>query len=414
VAELSPVSPSERLAAIDVIRGWALLGVLIANLHEDLGGRQHAALPADGGLADAVATQFIEIAISARSITLLTFVFGLGFAIQLTRAEARGDDGRALFLRRLAALFAIGACHIVLLWWGDVVWSYAVLGAGLLAFRRVSDRGVLLWAIALVFVPRLVMSVPAIGAAVRDAMPHPADPAAFHARFVAAITGHDLSARAVAHLEKALYYISPVAAWYLPWLFGRFLLGYYAGRRRLFEHDGAAHLPLFRRLLIGGLLCGAAGAPVLVLRTSPWLARAALSVPARLGITLLNELAWLGMAAAYASAIVLLLQRPGPRRCLMVVAPIGRMPLTTYLGQSLVATFLFYGWGLGLGGRFGAAALLAIALAIYAAQVVISGWWLRRFRFGPAEWVWRALAYGRLPPLRRAELTGQRSRRARR
>lgn len=400
VAELSPISSQERVVALDVIRGWALLGVLIANLHEVFSGRLYGVAAGDEALRDRVATLAIQIAVTARSITLLTFLFGLGFAIQLMRADARGDDGRRLFVRRLAVLFAIGACHATLLWWGDITSTYAVVGVALLAFRRTSERALLGWALALMWVPRLVMAVPQIGAAVRGVMPHPPDLAVFQAEMLAAILGHDARARMIAHLRQVLYYVAPVAAWYLPWLLGRFLLGYYAGRRRLFDGDGAAHLALFRRLLVWGLACGAAGAVVIALRQAGVIGRD-LPLPIHLGLVALNEAAWLGMAAAYASAIVLLLQRPGPRRWLLVLAPVGRMPLTTYLGQSLCAAFLFYGWGLGLTGQIGSAGCLAIAIAIYALQVIACRRWLQRFRFGPAEWLWRTLVYGQAQPMRR-------------
>lgn len=399
MVERSPVSSRERVAALDVIRGWALLGVLIANLHEAIGGRLYGLAAADDAARDRAATLAIQIAVTGRSITLLTFLFGLGFAIQLMRAGARGEDGRGLFVRRLVVLFAIGACHATLLWWGDIASTYAVVGIALLAFRKASDRAVLAWAVALVFLPRLVMAVPAVGAAFRAVMPQPASPAAFRAEMIAAALGHDLPARVIAHLRQVLYYVAPIAAWYLPWLLGRFLLGYYAGRRGLFDRDGAAHLPLFRRLLSWGLGCGAAGALLIVLRRVGVIDQP-LPLASQLCLVALNEVAWLGMAAAYASAIVLLMQRPVARRWLVVLAPVGQMPLTTYLGQSLVATFLFYGWGLGLMGQVGSAGCLAIALAIYALQVVACRLWLAWFRFGPVEWLWRTLVYGRVQAMR--------------
>jgi uncharacterized protein len=399
VAELVPVPPRERVAVLDVIRGWALLGVLVVNIHEAIGGRRYGPEPADTAAWDIAATRFIEVAISVKSITLLTFLFGLGFAIQLVRAGERGEDVRRLFVRRLAVLFAIGACHATFLWWGDVTWTYAVVGAALLAFRRTSERALLGWAIALVFVPRLVMSVPAIGAAMRGAAPHPPDRAAFNAQMLAAMLGHDYPARMSAHLRQVLYYASPIAAWYFPWLLGRFLLGYYAGKRRLFDGDGAAHLPLFRRLLAWGLVLGVAGSAVDLVRRSAVMAGREVPLAVQLGLVALGELGWLGLAAAYASAIVLLMQRPAARRWLLVLAPVGRMPLTTYLSQSVVATFVFYGWGLGLAGEIGSAGCLAFALAIFALQIAASRLWLRRFRFGPAEWLWRTLVYGRAQPM---------------
>ena len=109
---------------------------------------------------------------------------------------------------------------------------------------------------------------------------------------------------------------------------------------------------------------------------------------------------YLGLTAAYASAIVLLMQRAAGRGYLMVLAPVGRMPPTTYVMQSVVATFVFYGWGLGFAGQIGSAGCLAIALAIFALQVVASALWLRKFRFGPLEWLWRTAVYRRRQPMR--------------
>ena len=401
VAPVAPVAPSDRVAALDVIRGWALFGVLVANVYEVASGRRYGLAPPDASVADMTATRFIEIAISAKSITLLTMLFGLGFSIQLTRAGQRGEDVRHRFLRRLAALLAIGICHATLLWWIDVTWTYAVVGVLLLAFRRASDRALLAWAVAMIFIPRLTMAIPAIAAPVRDAFPHPDSLAAFHAQMVDAILGHDLPARMIMHARQILYHTPPIAAWYLPWMLGRFLLGFYAGRRQLFADGGAAHLPLFRRLLLGGLACGVAGTPAILLRAAGWFTPGALPVPVVVALTALHELAWLGLVIAYASGIVLLLQRPTARRALLVLAPLGRMPLTTYLSQSVVITFLFYGWGLGLTGQLGTAACLGLCVAVFAAQIAIARLWLARFRFGPAEWLWRTFTYGRLQPMRR-------------
>lgn len=399
-SELAPVAPRDRVAALDVIRGWALFGVLAANVYEVASGRRYGLAPPDATLVDMTATRVIEIAISAKSITLLTMLFGLGFSMQLTRAGQRGEDVRHLFLRRLAALLAIGICHATLLWWIDVLWTYSLVGVLLLAFRRASDRALLRWAAALIFIPRLAMVIPAIAAPVRDAMPHPDSLAAFHAQMVDAIRGGDLPTRAIMHARQILYQVSPILAWYLPWVLGRFLLGFYAGRRQLLADGGAGHLPLFRRMLVAGLACGVAGTPAILLRAAGWLTPGALPLWVQVALTALHELAWLGLAIAYASGIVLLLQRPAARRALLVLAPLGRMPLTTYLSQSVVITFLFYGWGLGLTGQLGTAACLGLCVAVFAAQIAIARLWLSRFRFGPAEWLWRTLTYGRLQPMR--------------
>lgn len=108
----------------------------------------------------------------------------------------------------------------------------------------------------------------------------------------------------------------------------------------------------------------------------------------------------LALALWYASAVVLLVERPAWRRRLAPLAAAGRMALTNYLLQSLVCTTLFYSYGLGLYGRVGPAGGLLLTLAIFGGQLAFSAWWLRRFRFGPVEWLWRTLTYGRRQPLR--------------
>jgi len=110
------------------------------------------------------------------------------------------------------------------------------------------------------------------------------------------------------------------------------------------------------------------------------------------------------MVALYVSAVALLMSRPAWNRRLSVLAPVGRMALTTYLSQSAISTFLFYGWGLGLIGRVGPALCIPLTLSIFSAQILFSRWWLQRFRFGPVEWLWRSLAYGKPQPMKRAEL----------
>lgn len=401
---VEPVAPEQRVAALDVLRGLALFGVLASNVHALFSTAWiRPDLPMAAAPLDAAAAYFVELVIAGKAMSMLTFLFGLGFASQLLRADERGEDARPLFVRRLAALLAFGAAHVTLLWWGDVTWTYALSGFALLAFRRRAPRTLLLWAAALVLIPHALVSIPAVGEAVRAALPHPADPRAFRAEVLAAIHGADRLALTWAHVQNAVYFVSAIAAWYFPWLVGRFLLGYYAGQRRLFAGDGAAHLPLFRRLVPWGLALGAAGAALRLLLGSRYMADRELLLPARLGATAALELSTLALTAAYAGIVILLLQRPAGRRVLLVVAPVGRMPLTTYLCQSAAATCVFYGFGLDRAGRTMAAGCLGISAVIFAAQIAAAHLWLRRFRYGPAEWLWRALAYGRRPPMRAPE-----------
>ncbi len=395
---LRPVAPPERVAVLDVLRGLALFGVLIVNIE---GGFSTGWFRPDPGttLVDVAANWFVRIFVTAKAMTLLTFLFGLGFAVQLARAEERGEDVRRTYVRRLLVLLGIGLFHLTL-WWGDVTSHYAVIGFALLAFRHARPRTLLLWAAVLVLVPQLVMAWPGVTAAVRTALGQPASEDAIREAVVAALRGGDYCAAVSAHFQMLASYLALIAGWYPAWVLGRFLLGYYAGARRLFDGDGAAHLPLFRRLVAWSAALAVASSAVVFALRSGLMARYELRPAGVLASAAVTELSVLSMTATYAALVVLGMQRPAWRRALMIVAPIGRMPLTVYLSQTVIAMAVFYGWGLGLSGRVGAAAALGISTAIFALQVAACHLWLRRYRFGPVEWLWRTLAYGKRPPMR--------------
>jgi uncharacterized protein len=176
----------------------------------------------------------------------------------------------------------------------------------------------------------------------------------------------------------------------MPWLLGRFLLGYVAG---------ADHRALFRKLLVFGALAAAPAITLLVLQLAGIFRLHGYGLPFAVIAELIEAIGLLGQAAMYVAIIVALMQRPAWRKLLVVLAPVGRMPLTTYLMQSLICTSLFYGWGLGWDTP-APAACIGLAFAIFAVQVAICHLWLRWFRFGPAEWVWRAAVYLRAQSMR--------------
>ncbi len=398
---LAPVSSSERIPTLDVLRGLALYGVLTANLVWSYSGLE--LLPPQSVDHKSLAGFYMGMFVSGRAITTLTFLFGLGFTVQLARAGERGEEVRGVFVRRLLAMLMFGVAHVVLLWWGDVLWCYAIVGFALLWFRRCGVRTLLVWSVVLIFVPRLVVSLPGVKEAIMSVVPGPASQPAFNAEMLAALAGDDRAAMTWAHLRRVVYHVGSLGLWFFPWVLGHFLLGMAAGRARLFERDGAGHRRLFRWLLAIGITLAVIGTAVMIAVRPGRAAFSALPLIARLGLHVLHELVTLGVVAIYISAVVLLMQHRRPRRLLMVFAPVGRMPLTTYLSQSLLATFVFYGWGLGWIGEVDLAGGVAIAAGLFAVQVAIAHLWLRRYRSGPMEWLWRAMAY-------RAERRGEPSR----
>jgi uncharacterized protein len=395
VTSLSPVAPRERVLTVDVLRGFALLGVLIANLFWLYSARQfeHRAEP---GTVNQVASALESLLVQGKAQSLLTFLFGFGFAVQLLRAQARNEPVIGIYLRRLLVLSAIGSLH-VMLWWGDVTWHYGLTGFALLLFLRASNRTRLLWAAFLIFVPSMVVwGIPMV----RE---HLFDRQAFeqHVKpFLAALHGKSFWPTVPAHVRFALAYLAPSISSYFPWLVGQFLLGYVAGTQRWFDDDGAHHLRLFRRMLGYGLVCALGNAAVAIRIHFGREGAHQLGVAANLAISALSQLGVLGLTAAYVSTVVLLMQRERWRHLLSLIAPVGRMPLTTYISQSLICTFLFYGWGLGWAGHVWAARCIGLALLVFTIQIVACHVWLRRFRFGPLEWVWRTLVYMRRQPMR--------------
>ncbi|AKQ66955.1 hypothetical protein A176_003867 [Myxococcus hansupus] len=419
-AEARPVDASERLELLDALRGFALLGVFVSNVMMWFSGRvfrpPEVAEAADKAapLLDSITQYAYEILVSGKFITLFAFLFGLGFAVQLGRAEARGASIAPLYARRLVVLFGIGLMHLFLLWYGDILASYAVMGFGLLLLRRRSARTLLIVAAALCFVwpiiqiviirlPRILADTPEAGAAIMKAARERS--LANQAELLAVITqGSWLNVV----IQNARYYIAdflPMIAVSSLSTLGRFVLGLWAGQQRIF-HDVSRHLRLFRRMLGWGLVAGVVGSSAGL--TVHLLMRFKVYTPETLPLWIpyvlapLRNLAQIGFAAAYVACITLLFQRTVWQRVLSVLAPAGRMALTNYLSQTVISLLVFYGFGLGQVSKHGPFACVVFCLSIFCVQVLWSHLWLARFRFGPVEWVWRSLTYGKAQPMRRS------------
>lgn len=392
-----PATGSERLPLIDALRGFALAGVLLVNvgsftLYVFLDPATRAALPT--AAFDAVARWLHSALIDRKAITLFSLLFGLGFAMQLQRAEAGGADGLRLFARRLAVLFGIGLVHAVFIWWGDVLLMYTVLGLALILFRHASER-VLLTAGLLA-----ALILPSLASPWMDAL-------------VAQLPTFDnmkaLSLRAFGSADypavvrqNIVFGTWTYAAWWDDWffIFGRFLLGYWAGRQGLF-YDPAAHRERLTRICVGAAVVGVIGTAVELGQSA--IAEAVPVLSSAIGVFALRIIARagpLGLGITYTTGFALLFLLPAWRRPLEALAPVGRMALTNYLVQSIAGVATFYAVGFRLGPDLGYASRLAFAAAVFGAEIVFSHWWLARFRFGPVEWLWRSLTYGRLAPIR--------------
>jgi uncharacterized protein len=404
---LAPVMGAERITTLDVLRGIALLGVVIANVWVWFSGiafrfpgyREqllHVSL-------DSVVFFAIAIFVSGKAISTFSFLFGHGFAIQMLRAEARSRSIVPTYMRRLFVLLVIGAAHMTLLWYGDILVAYALLGFLLILFRKRSDRTLLIWsAILLIAVPLLLGTVPMILSAFGVEMPRPerAEIAARNAATLSVFQGTDYAAIVRENLTQAGKFYLGRKAVFLLYILGLFVLGLYVGRRRMFEQV-AAHRAIFRRLVVWGIPIGLASGAGLVWMQVNFEPEVMMAQPQLMLLSVIVSMAsMLPLAAGYVSAVTLLLEQPQWQRRLSAFAPVGRMALTNYLSQTVVMVLLFNGYGAGWIGQTGPATGLIIALTVFGVQMIWSAVWLRSFRFGPMEWVWRSLTYGRAQPMR--------------
>lgn len=357
--------------------------------------------------ADRLAVWVIDLFADSKFYPIFSFLFGLGLAMQMQRYEERDLSFVPLYLRRMLLLFAIGLIHIVLLWIGDILALYAVLGTvALLLFRRRSQRMLLVVSGIVLAGAALFRGALTISAMLAQSTPQGA--AAFVRETAASQAGHRVAAEQAnlvyatgtygeifAQRIQDLGFTSGGIIFLAANASAMLLLGLYAGRRGILQDIGA-HKSLLYRVLWWGLGLGI-GANLIYLIDD---AIAAANEPTWVG-ALIDALHTIGspvLALGYIAAMTLLLQERVWRTRLRPLAAVGRMALSNYLLQSLAATTIFYGYGFGLFGQVGPASGLLLALAIFTVQIPLSVWWMGRFRFGPLEWLWRTLTYLRWQP----------------
>lgn len=439
---LRPVAPAERQLLLDVLRGVALLGIFMVNMptfampfFEAFGS------PAlvDGPARDRIAWWIVSLFFQFKFVTLFSLLFGAGFAMQLERAQARGRPFIWTYLRRLGVLCLIGLVHALLIWYGDILVAYSILGLLLLPFARVRGRVLVAAGIAIVVVSAILGGLFGALQAVMaeqpwpteeamvvevdledgqeiefeadtapgDAASAPAPPRGLDALIAAQFNpldplwteGETMAFRDGPFLDALIFrttiWALAIVVGLFTWLWhpaGVFLIG--AGLMRLgfFRPESAALRARCAWLTIPGLALEA---------VVPW-------VTQRGGWS--GDLASMVLASAHAPSAVLLsigyvglisiaVDAAGRRGALHVVARFignaGRMPLTVYLAESVLAGALMYWWGLGWFGSVDRLSQIGLVLAIWLALAAFANLWFRGFTYGPMEWVWRVGTYGR-------------------
>ena len=392
----------ERLLVLDVLRGFALFGVLLVNL-------PFAALPmaeamqpsVETGAAQLIAWALVKALAETKFVSLFSLLFGIGLVLQIGRAEARGT-GTRFYLRRLAILGLVGLTHGLLLWQGDILLPYAVAGFVLFLLRRRSAKTLVMIALPLLVIGLLLST----GIAWVDDGSDAGD------EELSALIGQSgawqeveerawtegpleltLSVRAV---EYALWLVISSLVSFNWHVMALFCLGAAIMKRGLL---GAEHRPLHGGLAAAGLVSGLLleGAAIALWLTDGFAPGAVNAIA-----TFVHEIGSLLLAAGYLGSVAWLVHGGAGRLMSRVegaLAAVGRTALTSYLGQSVIFNLLFPWFGLGLWGQLGRAELIAMAVLIFAAQALVASLWLRFFAMGPCEWLWRWATYGQRPRL---------------
>ncbi|WAC12641.1 DUF418 domain-containing protein [Dyadobacter pollutisoli] len=399
---VQPTAPTERHSLLDVLRGFALLGVLLANMvsHSGYFFLSKAGIEALGTAEiDHIAEWIEHFLIDGKFYSLFSMLFGIGFALQMKRSSALDTDFTARFRRRLVIMFVLGLLHAILLYVGDILTVYALTGFVLLLFRKSSDKVLLRGAVILMLIP---IAQYAIMWAIHSANP-PAPVVEEGPRFFDQVI---LTFRTGSYPEIMQMNIGGLIVARYPDLFftGRFfrvlamfLIGFYISRNMIYANI-AAHRPLIRKVMIWGAVIGIPCNIVLamMMTTDAYYD----FEPTGIIQPLVYAFGVPGLALCYAAIFALLFENPGWKKRLMVFAPVGQLALTNYIMQSLICACIFMSYGLALEAQIGPARLALIAFAIYTFQIIFSHIWIRYFRFGPMEWIWRSLTYKKWQPFR--------------
>ncbi|MCS4232446.1 uncharacterized protein EDF77_1761 [Stenotrophomonas maltophilia] len=401
---LQPLNTADRITVMDILRGAALFGILLMNIEAFTGPLDLSFTGVDPhwhGI-DYLADALVYVLVQGKFFLLFSLLFGAGFAVMAQRAQGAGRDFTPIYLRRSVALLLIGACHALLVWSGDILLVYALLSFLLLGTRRwpvsmLPAMGALVYAFAVglsLLFALLVWAAARGGSALDSAGSMRAAQEVIEAQRLAYGEGSWAQAN-VQRLADLRHMVGGILITG-PEIFGMFLIGAWFARSGALA-DPARFASLYARLRWIAMPVGV----VLMLASAAWhpyLAPGEFTVRTGLSYAM-AAVASLLMALGYLGWIV------QARHALGWLAAPGRMALTHYLLQSLLCTWLFFGYGLGFFEQLPRAWQLVFAVALFALQVGISHLWLARFLYGPMEWLWRAMTYLRWPPLRRTQQT---------
>ena len=401
----TPVSRQDRIETLDVLRGFALLGILTMNIRgmaAPLSAYMYPAAVFDYSGASRLAYLFTNVVSDLKMMGLFSMLFGVSVLLYSAKLTASGQPPRGLWFRRMGWLLLIGLVHAYFIWGGDILVPYALCGMLILWWvRRLAPGALLAWSIAVLAVGAALTVAHGLGwegmseaeraqeAAIM--MPTP-EQAREHVGWMLG----PYTETVANHAPTVFLFQTVIFLTFFLWRCSGMMLlgmalykfGFLDGSRptRTYALTAAFSLPIGLALCTYGTL---------------ELDRAGFALPERIILDLWNYVGAIFVSIGYAALIILAVKQDALSGLRRALAAVGQMALTNYLLHSIVASVLFLGWGFGLAGRFDYAEQLALVVAIWTVQLALSPVWLTHYRFGPAEWLWRSLTYWQRQPLRR-------------
>lgn len=428
LAEPAPVTPEERIATLDVLRGAAVLGILLINILDfGLPPQAYGDPSAAGGATGAsLGYWFVnQILFEGKMRAIFSMLFGASAALLIARGEERGAGLRVadIYLRRTLWLILFGVLHAYFIWWGDILYFYGIVGLMLFPLRRASPKWLLAAGVLLVLISSaksvwgdydnlklrdkatVAHRLETQGKPLTDAQKDDIknwDEKWNQLKGLGAEQTKMIAAHRGSYWQLFLWRWKKVSEFQSVWMYqygfydtaGMMLIG--MGLLLLGVLSGARSTRFYAGLVCFGYLAGGAATAL----AGWYFYRSGFNpVEGHMAVSLTYDLGRFGVALGHIGLLILLVKLCWLRVLTVRLAACGRMALSCYLATSVICTTIFYGYGFGLYGRLQRYELLYVVLAVWVFLLIVSPIWLRHFSYGPMEWVWRSLTYWRRQPM---------------
>lgn len=460
----STLSKKHRIDVMDAIRGLALLGIFLMNIEWFVRPIVEMGTGVDqkqSGI-DWLASWFIYVFVQGKFWTLFSILFGMGFSVMFSRRRGDTKGFIPLYLRRILGLFTFGFCHYVFVWTGDILHAYAIAGLALLllvtrswlvasvyavlaiisvaiisaesaililalcafstfmgwALRKDNVARYFQWGVALYALPMVVALLVTSASAIWPSSNSAKSPIAkaqhqeileYRKEQIEAQEKQNTVYSSGTYRDLWHYHISKfrkdfdaslgLAFQVLP----LFLIGVWFARSGI-ATDPDLHRKKLLLILRWSACLGLVGVGTSIFITSSFpFPEPEVANPMAQSAKIMSALGSLPLSLFYFTGLVLLFQSLRARRLLSLFIPAGKMALSNYIGASLISAFCFFGFGIGYWGQVPRSGQVVFVLIVFILQMMASHWWMKRFEFGPLEWLWRGITYLKMPKLRKAQ-----------